>query len=64
VVKMKRKKEKESKGVRSAVRGKSKRVADSSPIPVSLIKDTGSSIEETLTELLKKVGLRMLRLRG
>jgi len=88
------------------VRGKGKRVVDSSPTPVSLTKDTyamvvwgeksagveesvkktgesgsgeaaeglvqlgknrdepGSSVEETLADLLKKVGLRMLRLRG
>ncbi|XP_070044877.1 uncharacterized protein [Nicotiana tomentosiformis] len=71
---------KESKGVRSAVRGKGKRVADSSPTPVRLTKDTGamvvweeksggedesvqkiggnepgSSVEETLADLLKKV---------
>lgn len=90
-------KEKESKGVRSAVRGKGKRMADPSPTPVSLTKDTcvmvvweeksggvdesvqktgesgsgeaaeglvqlgknrdepGSSVEETLADLIKKV---------
>ncbi|XP_070057463.1 uncharacterized protein [Nicotiana tomentosiformis] len=44
VVKIKKKKEKESKGVRSAVRGKGKRVVDSSPTPVSLTKDTGAMV--------------------
>ncbi|XP_070054132.1 uncharacterized protein [Nicotiana tomentosiformis] len=41
---IKQKKEKESKGVRSVVRGKGKRVADSSPTPFSLTKDTGAMV--------------------
>ncbi|XP_070017144.1 uncharacterized protein [Nicotiana sylvestris] len=59
------KKKRESKGARSTVRGKGTRVADSSPTPVSLTKDVGamivwgdepgSSVEETLADLQKKV---------
>ncbi|XP_070020469.1 uncharacterized protein [Nicotiana sylvestris] len=59
-------KEKESEDARSAVRGKGKRVVDSSPTPVSLTKETGTMVvweeesagiegSETLADLLKRV---------
>ncbi|XP_070009455.1 uncharacterized protein [Nicotiana sylvestris] len=55
--KNKSKKEKESKGMSSDMRGKGKEVADPSPTSeISQADEPGSSINETLADLLKKVG--------
>ncbi|XP_070039819.1 uncharacterized protein [Nicotiana tomentosiformis] len=59
--KKKKEKEKESKGIRSAVREKGKRGVDSSPTPVSLTKDTGAMVvwgekSTGVEESVKKTG--------